>query len=304
MSKLFQFGQLEQILNTKPLENWGKEKNMKRKRVPKIETPAPTPEMVEAELKASESKVSEAGKVNSEGQKVTGDTSSETPFYLIPREKGYLLPALKSAGMDLRKKVEEAKEKGKSFLPQMVIGNPKNKKFQGRSLAIRDAVGVFNPLQNPVLGQVFSTETAFRLEGDEYKQRVYKFLDPDFYTEVSEGVEKNVNSFSDWFLGSTHILFLFEGGKPGFFQIELKGANEVYFIKAFADAQVGEGKCVEIDLTDHSVNLVKSKKGFDYLAHWKFTQFSTADLTKEDAELMSAKYEEQEAELNEFLKTK
>jgi len=152
------------------------------------------------------------------------------------------------------------------------------------------------------------------LVGNEYKDR---------HLQLLKGIENPENKFEEI---SKQILDLSEEDQKNFpiklgytslcaalkinekneaytsiFTHESFGSGEAYWIQCLQQAEVQKNQAVKISITSHQENLKTSKKGFNYLASWKFTQWESVELTEEMRGGIERAWEHQAEQINYWL---
>lgn len=201
-------------------------------------------------------------------------------------------------GVDLRAKKQEILEDQKGFLPQLIMGNPKNKYHTDYSLAIKSGAEVIPILSVPVLTHFHGTEYLW-VEGAK-TALVRADIDSEEFQKVKEEIEdeEEAKKNEDNLL---HLVYLHNKGVEGFYSFLLSGMASKYFTLPLAESFYREGKKVSLGLVDHKENVQVSAKGHSYLSPPKYTQYQILEVTEEDKKKIEEKFKEQEEMLRVFL---
>lgn len=199
-----------------------------------------------------------------------------------------------SRGISLRERLEKQEDKEGQYLPYIFMGNPKNTQHPHYTLAMRSGQEM-QTCQEPEIVHFWSQEVARRLEGSKYTDRVYAHKNPEEYRKIA--AENPVG----WTHGLVHIVYVSTSEFFGFYTFETFGLQEKYWLSLLAAASIQEKKKAKVKITDHVVNKVESKSGFEYLMPEKFVQWEIESLEARDLEEMREAYESVKVLLRDFV---
>lgn len=155
---------------------------------------------------------------------------------------------------------------------------------------------------------VLTTKMVRHLSGSKYDTRAYPRKHDSIegktealYKEVSENIEEKQKE--GWQEGFTHLVAIWSDSIPcTLATIEVAGTIENYWVSVLSAGDAKKGTCGVVKITSHEKCVKKSAAGRSYLAAWKFKDFEIANLTVQEKENFKKAWEEQNEQIENFLK--
>lgn len=184
----------------------------------------------------------------------------------------------------------------RNFLPYSFMANDKTSLEGAKAwhFYIQGDGGLAEMTADWYLVHLCTRRATRKLIGSEYKNRHYQLLEGienknNKFEEISEEIlelseqEQKENNTK---LGYVSLCAACKINKQGLifttiFTHESFGLGENYFIQCLQEAEIQKNSCVKIFIASHEKNIKVSRKGFSYLANWKFKQWNSEELTKE-----------------------
>lgn len=149
------------------------------------------------------------------------------------------------------------------------------------------------------------------LIGKEYKNRHYQLLpgvenEENKYTEIEKSyadLDEDQQKNSEVRFGYVSLCAASRISKKGelftsIFSHESFGAGENYIIQLLQEAEIQKNTMVKVEITNHSENLKVSRKGFSYLAAWKFSQWQSEEMSNNMRKSIENAWSNQTGEIN------
>jgi len=161
---------------------------------------------------------------------------------------------------------------------------------------------------------VMTSGVVRRLEGSEYKERAYPRKHDSIKGDSEETYHRVTQSLGDdekqgdiagetWQRGYVHLVALWSDTiKPVFLTIEVAKSLENYWTNLLTEADFTTTSAAVVSITSHEKCVQKSKKGFTYLASWKFKDWTIQSLTSGELKALSVAWESQATQIENFLK--
>ena len=217
----------------------------------------------------------------------------------LPTFSGFL-------GVNLKEQKEE-----KPFLPYLFLTNPKTEGYEPWLTILTDESE--RVLDTPYkISHVLTVPFVRCREGEEYSERCFPQKHSSFEAKSAEKYQKISDALGDdteaeidgfdgvWQRGVVHLVFLIEkSGKGQYITIECARSLENYWTHAFIAADLRKKRAAEI--RGHRDSVVTSKKGFKYLASWKFKSWEPVDFTDTEFELAQEQWTKQAVQIENFL---
>lgn len=237
---------------------------------------------------------------------------------IVPATKCDLtLPGTITGGLDLAKRKEAMDERFEPMLPFLYLSNNRTEGVAPWKLCKWED-GETEEIEAPyILCHILSRKMVRRLEGGQYKERAFA---PILQDEKGQMIGETVGKFEEvakllesidegaqvssggWSYAISHLVVLVQGERCTFATLEAGGSLEDYFTELLLSASLKENQGGKVTISSHEKNLKTSKKGFEYLASWKFKQWEQVDLSQGQVERIYRKHDEQKKLIENYLK--